>query len=175
MKVKIKLFTVPGQVMHNSSRRVVLAGADGVVFVADARRRWTQANNESWVNMVENLRENGIDYREIPAVIQYNKMDLPEIIHDEQMLEIFDRGPERIFKAVATRGEGVLETLHAMLAMTWASLNEKYDFSEKFGITRAEFVDGIFEESGLGDVDPRIAEFDAERARRTIEGLRGGV
>src|SRR5262245_65457169 len=75
--VKLKLFTVPGQVMHRSTRKVVLAGADAVVFVADSQRSSASANAYSWRDMEANLKSNGIDFEQIPKVVQFNKRDLP--------------------------------------------------------------------------------------------------
>ena len=77
--VKIKLFTVPGQVMHKSTRKVVLAGADAVVFVADSQRSAASANAYSWRDMEANLKSNGIDFEQIPKVVQFNKRDLPDV------------------------------------------------------------------------------------------------
>jgi hypothetical protein len=79
VSVKIKLFTVPGQVMHKSTRKVVLAGADAVAFIADSQRSCASANAYSWRDMEANLRANGIDFDEIPKVVQFNKRDLPDV------------------------------------------------------------------------------------------------
>ena len=77
--VKIKLFTVPGQVMHKSTRKVVLAGADAVAFIADSQRSGASANAYSWRDMEANLKSNGIDFEQIPKVVQFNKRDLPDV------------------------------------------------------------------------------------------------
>ncbi|RMG19445.1 MAG: MglA protein [Deltaproteobacteria bacterium] len=144
LKVKLKLFTVPGQVMHNSTRRLVLQGADAVAFIADSQRSMSRANNEYWQNMLTNLKQNGIRYGEIPIVVQFNKRDLPDIRSDEEIDEIARRGEEPIYKAVAIRGEGVLETLYGLLKLTWKSLEAKHDFGRKFGLTESEFLGSIF-------------------------------
>src|SRR3954467_8071097 len=75
-KVKVKLFTVPGQVIHNATRRIVLQGADAVAFIADSRRSAGPDNNAYWKNLAENMKENGLDPAQVPVVIQYNKRDL---------------------------------------------------------------------------------------------------
>src|SRR5919198_3942720 len=77
-KVKLKLFTVPGQVMHESTRRIVLQGSDGIVFVADARRSETAVTRSYWTNMLANLEANTLDPRTLPLVVQLNKLDLPD-------------------------------------------------------------------------------------------------
>lgn len=143
-KVKLKLYTVPGQIMHNSTRRIVLAGADGVVFIADSQRKEAKANEDAWNGMVENLRQNGIDAEEIPLVIQFNKRDLPDIRSDAEIENIRKNGKEPVFTAMAVQGKGVIETLHACLRATFKALTQKYDFERKFGLTEAEFLRSVF-------------------------------
>jgi signal recognition particle receptor subunit beta len=138
IKVRLKLFTVPGQVIHDSTRRVVLQGADGVVFVADSRLPEARANSLSYKNLHENLAANGID--DLPIVVQFNKRDLPDIRPDREIDDLARRSKEPIYKAVAIRGEGVRETLAALLVELWRSLDEKHDVSRKFGFTRDEFL-----------------------------------
>lgn len=144
LKVKLKLFTVPGQVMHNSTRRLVLQGADAVAFIADSQRSMSRANNEYWQNMLMNLKQNGIEYGDIPIVVQFNKRDLPDIRSDAELDEIARRGKEPIYKAVAIRGEGVLETLYGLLKLTWENLEARHDFGRKFGVTEKEFLGSVF-------------------------------
>src|SRR5947207_10628196 len=108
--IKVKLFTVPGQVIHNSTRRIVLQGADGVAFIADSRVAETQHNNESYANLKANLKENGFDPAETPIVIQFNKRDLPGIRSDAELAKISERGKEPIYRACAITGIGVVET-----------------------------------------------------------------
>ncbi len=143
-KVKIKLYTVPGQIMHTSTRRIVLSGADGVVFIADSQRAEAQNNNDAWRSMMDNLRQNGITPEEIPIAIQFNKRDLPNVRSDEELAEVKAQSKEPVFPAVAIRGEGVLETLFALLKLTYRNLNARYDFEGKFGISESEFLRSIF-------------------------------
>ena len=143
-KVKIKLYTVPGQIMHTSTRRIVLSGADGVCFIADSQKSEAKANNDAWRSMMENLRQNGINPDETPIVIQFNKRDLPNVRTDQEIEEIKSKSKEPVFTAVAVRGEGVLETLFALLRLTYRNLNTKYDFEGKFGITESEFLRAVF-------------------------------
>jgi signal recognition particle receptor subunit beta len=142
--IKLKLFTVPGQVIHAATRRVVLAGADGVVFVADSQRTMSRANNEFWKGMRQYLRDNGIDPQTIPAVIQFNKRDLEGIRTDDELEQIRRRGNEPVYTAVAIRGEGVLETLNGLLELVFADLDRRYDFNRKFQFTAEEFFEGLF-------------------------------
>lgn len=135
LSVRIKLFTVPGQVIHNATRRLVLQGADGVAFIADSQRSETKANAAAFVNLRQNLTENGLDPASIPLVIQFNKRDLPDIRTDEEIDALATRGKEPVFKAVALRGTGVIETLMGLLEATWGHLETEHQLADKFGIT----------------------------------------
>ncbi len=138
--VKVKLFTAPGQIMHNSTRRIILQGADGIVFVADSQRELVQANNDSWRGMAANLKMNGMDIRDIPVVIQFNKRDLPNIRSDEEIDEVARRGKEPVFKASAIRGDGVLETLDAILRLAWRRLEKTVDIGQKLNLSEDDFI-----------------------------------
>ena len=118
-KVKVKLFTVPGQVIHNATRRIVLQGADAVAFIADSRRSAGPDNNSYWKNLQENMRENGLDAAKVPVVIQYNKRDLPDTKTDAEIEETRKKGKEPVVGAIAIRGVGVLETLHEVLRVAY--------------------------------------------------------
>ena len=143
-KVKVKLFTVPGQVLHNATRRIVLQNADAVAFIADSRRSLAAENNAYWRNLYENMRENALDPAEVPVVIQFNKRDLPDTKTDEEIDEIRRRGREPVVGAVAIRGEGVLETLHVVLQVAWRSLERRAGISRSIGLGEAEFLAQIF-------------------------------
>jgi signal recognition particle receptor subunit beta len=139
--VKIKLFTVPGQVMHKSTRKVVLAGADAVAFIADSQRSSASANAYSWRDMEANLKSNGIDFDTIPKVVQFNKRDLPDV---KPLAEIKSAwGDIPTFPAVAIRGEGVLETFRALLCELYRQLDGKHGFGEKFGVSESDFVKAV--------------------------------
>ena len=113
LKVKIKLYTVPGQVMHSATRRIVLQGADAVAFIADSQREMTRANNEYWRNMQDDLRLNGLTREKLPTVIQFNKRDLPNVRSLEELEDVRRRGEEPMFLASALRGEGAaLNSMH---------------------------------------------------------------
>ncbi len=143
-KVKLKLFTVPGQVMHEATRRIVLAGTDGICFIADSQRSERANNNQAFRGMLGNLRANGIPPDKIPIVIQFNKRDLPNVQTDAELAEFEKRGKEPIYRAVAIKGEGVLETLEGCLQIVWKKLNAEHDFRRRLGITREEFMRSIF-------------------------------
>jgi len=140
--VKMKLFTVPGQVMHKSTRKVVLAGADAVVFVADSQRSSASANAYSWRDMEANLKANGIDFASLPKVVQFNKRDFPDV---KPLKEIKDQwGDIPTFPAIAVRGEGIQETFRELMRCLYRSLDEKHDFGRKFQLAEKDFLEGIF-------------------------------
>lgn len=155
LKVRLKLFTVPGQVMHNATRRLVLQAADGVVFVADSQRSEDEANRESFANLKRNLTEIGVDPERIPIIIQFNKRDLDGIRTDEELEEIAARGQATIYKAVATRGYGVVPTLLGLVRETWNSLDKDHGLEQKFGINPVSLLTEV--ESKLKH-DPRQRE-----------------
>lgn len=141
--VKVKLYTVPGQVMHNSTRRIVLQGADGVAFIADSQKHLIKENNDSWRDMVNNLKINGLDVVETPLVIQFNKQDLPNVRSDEEIAELARKSKEPVYKASAIRGEGVLETLEGILRLAWRSLNKRFGLEEKLQINEGDFISQV--------------------------------
>ncbi len=144
--IKIKLFTVPGQVMHKSTRKVVLSGADGVVFVADSQRSAASANAYSWRDMEANLKSNGVDFDAIPKVMQFNKRDLPDVKPLAEIREAWGDMPT--FPATATRGEGVLETFRELLRLIYRGLDSKHQFGLKFGLSERDFVKGVLRNLG---------------------------
>lgn len=143
-KVKVKLFTVPGQVIHNATRRIVLQNADAVAFIADSRRAAVKDNNAYWKNLQENMRENGLDPAHVPVVIQFNKRDLPDTKSDAELEETRKKGREVVVGAVAIRGEGVLETFHAVLQGAYRQLDARHQLGRNLGLTEGEFLAQIF-------------------------------
>ena len=113
-KTRFHLYTVPGQVYYNASRKLILKGVDGIVFVADSQRERLDANVESMHNLYENLHEYGLDLREIPFVVQYNKRDVTGAIPVEELESILNPTHVPSFEAVGTRGVGVFDTLKAV-------------------------------------------------------------
>lgn len=125
MKTKFQLYTVPGQVYYNATRKLVLEGADGIVFVADSQQDKMKENIESWQNLQDNLEEYGLDIQDIPVVIQYNKRDLPDISSVEELEAKVNTINAPSFEACAIRGEGVLATLKTLSAKVLERLNQK--------------------------------------------------
>ncbi|MBN1960453.1 MAG: GTPase domain-containing protein [Deltaproteobacteria bacterium] len=143
-RIKLKLFTVPGQVIHAATRRIVLAGADAVAFIADSQLSEAKTNNEYWHGMRQYLADSGIDPDTVPRVVQFNKRDKADIRSDAELETVRRQGKEPIFKAVAIRGEGVIETLHGLLTETFASLNQRYDFENKFSVSIKSLLSTLF-------------------------------
>ena len=125
MTTKFQLYTVPGQVYYNSTRKLVLQGADGIVFVSDSRKGKMDENIESLQNLEENLCDYGMDINAIPLVIQYNKRDLPDTYNVEELEEKLNRFNAPYYEAVAVTGEGVFPTLKKLSSMVLESLNRQ--------------------------------------------------
>src|SRR6266568_1758950 len=110
-KTRFHLYTVPGQVFYDASRKLILKGVDGVVFVADSQIERMEANVESLDNLVSNLQEHGYDFATIPYVLQLNKRDLPNVLSVDEMKKQLGRREEPTYESVASQGQGVFETL----------------------------------------------------------------
>ncbi|CAM2009186.1 GTP-binding protein [Acanthopleuribacter pedis] len=113
LKVRFHLYTVPGQVFYNASRKLILKGVDGVIFVADSQEARLDANLESIDNLDKNLKEQGFDLSTIPYVLQLNKRDLPTALSAEELTQELRIKGEPVFEAIAPKGIGVYETLKA--------------------------------------------------------------
>ena len=112
-KVRFHLYTVPGQVFYYASRKLILRGCDGVIFVADSQAARLEANIESIANLATNLKENGFDIRTIPYVLQLNKRDMPTAASTAELEQLLRFRNEPMIEAVANRGIGVIDTLKA--------------------------------------------------------------
>lgn len=132
--MRIKVFTVPGQPIHASARRLVLGGADGVAFIADSRISQIENNAQSFSELRDNLKANRLDIADLPVVIQFNKRDLPKIRSDAELHRMAARGREPVFPAVAARGDGVVETFVALFSATWQLLDERHKLGERLSI-----------------------------------------
>ena len=124
---RFQLYTVPGQVYYNATRKLVLQGADGVVFVADSQARQLDENVESLQNLQANLLSHGVDARNVPLVFQYNKRDLPEdlILTPEELDDALNFRDLPSFPAVALNGSGVFETLKGVSELVLRKLSEE--------------------------------------------------
>jgi len=124
-RTRFHLYTVPGQVFYDASRKLILKGADGVVFVADSQGARRDANVEAVHNLQENLRAQGLDLAEIPYVLQFNKRDLPGAMTVDEMTRELRVGDEAVFEAVATTGVGVFDTLKAVARLVLVQLKKQ--------------------------------------------------
>jgi len=126
MTTRFQLYTVPGQVYYNATRKLVLQGVDGIIFVADSQQGKLQENIDSLRNLEENLAEYGLDLTAIPHVFQYNKRDLPNIIPVEELNSVLNKFNAPYFEAVAITGEGVFPTLKKCAELVLANLQRQY-------------------------------------------------
>ena len=124
-RTRFHLYTVPGQVFYDASRKLILKGVDGVVFVADSQEARMDANLESLRNLKENLREHGVVFDKVPYVLQINKRDLPTAVAVPEIEKALRIKDEPVFEAVASRGTGVFETLKAVVKTVLMDLNTR--------------------------------------------------
>ena len=126
MNTKFQLYTVPGQVFYNATRKLVLQGADGIIFVADSNPDMRDENIESLENLAENLTEAGLSIDDIPIVFQWNKRDLPNAMPTEQMNADLNRWNAPSCDGIAVKGEGVFPTLQKLSSLVMKKLNAEY-------------------------------------------------
>jgi mutual gliding-motility protein MglA len=124
-KVRFHLYTVPGQVFYDASRKLILRGADGVVFVADSQVDRIEANVESLENLRVNLAEHGFNLDTIPLTLQYNKRDLSDIVPVEELNGLLNQRGVPTFNAIATKGDGVFDTLKDIAKQVVLELKKK--------------------------------------------------
>ena len=122
---RFHLYTVPGQVFYDASRKLILKGADGVVFVSDSQEERMEANIESIRNLETNLEEHGLDLKTIPYALQFNKRDLPSALPVEEMYRSLNYKREPTFEAVATEGVGVFDTLKSVAKQILVELKKR--------------------------------------------------
>jgi len=149
LHLRLKLFTVPGQVIHDATRRLVLQAVDGIAFVADSRRSQTKPNAESFMNLKRNLRDNGLEIRDVPMVIQFNKRDLPDVRPEGEIQELARKGREPVTLAIASRDEGTIETFLGLVRVTYDNLDRTHGFASKFGMTTDAFLGQLVRHLGL--------------------------
>jgi mutual gliding-motility protein MglA len=140
-KTRVQLYTVPGQVFYNTTRKLVLKGVDGIVFVADSQRAMKEANLESFGNLRSNLAEIGVKLEELPLVIQYNKRDLANVLGLEELEESLNPARQyESYEACAVMGQGVFETLKAISKITLRSLKKRMLGEERSARPTPSFV-----------------------------------
>jgi mutual gliding-motility protein MglA len=144
-RIKLKLFTVPGQVMHRATRRVVLAGADAVAFIADSQRSSASANAYSYRDLEANLKSNGMQIDQMPQVVQFNKRDLDDIKPLEEVREAWKGTGIPTVPASARLGEGVAETFQILVQKLYQDLEKRHSFSSKFGVSEDDFMNGVMQ------------------------------
>lgn len=141
--VKFKLYTVPGQVVHDATRKAVLSRADGVVFVADSQRSQGVNNSEAFQNLDDNARRVGLDFDTLPLVVQFNKRDLPNILSESEILERWSAAPWPLVMASALTGAGVRETFVKLLEAVYPLLDERFSLRETHGTDLSAFVGSV--------------------------------
>ena len=156
--LKIQLYTVPGQVFYNETRKLVLKGADSVVFVADSQPAMIEANRESFGNLMENLEENQIDPHDTPIVIQFNKRDLPGVMEIEELQENLGFEGYPYTEASALKGQGVMETFKLISKITAKHL-----------FTRLKATSGAPPRKGAAGATPKVAVKAAPEPEPDIE------
>lgn len=140
LSLRIKIYTVPGQPMHDATRRVVLQGADGVVFIADSSPSQIAANRESWAGMCRILGDLGM--QSIPIIVQYNKRDLADAVPLADC-DPFDLPDRKLYPASAVAGTGVLSTFFGVLGASWDALDAALRVSQHFGLPRETFLRSV--------------------------------
>lgn len=138
--VKFRLFTVPGQVAHDGTRKAVLSRADGVVFVADADRAQETNNSESFQSLAENCARVGLDFERLPLVVQFNKCDLPSAVPEEEVCQRWSAAPWPLLFSVALNGQGIVPTFEALLRSVYRRFAEDYALQSEHGLDENTFV-----------------------------------
>lgn len=140
LKIKLKVYTVPGQVKHDATRKAVLQRADGVAFIADSQPRESTNNSESFANLEKNFSFVGLNIEKIPLVVQFNKRDMPEIISEENIRKVWEPTGIPCFMASALEGWGVVETFARLLGLVYESIDKKYGLAAEHGMAKDEFI-----------------------------------
>jgi signal recognition particle receptor subunit beta len=138
VSVKFKVYTVPGQVFHNATRKALLRGVDGVAFIIDSQLSQTESANESYTGLRTNLSDIGINPETVPLVLQFNKRDLPLIRSDEEIQRLRHREDRPVFAATAVRDEGVLPTFYSLARLTFQHLDQQQDLATKLSLDQEE-------------------------------------
>ena len=139
-RIKTKLFTVPGQVAHDATRKAVLSRADAVVFVADSQISQSISNFESFENLEKNAGRVGLDFENLPLVIQFNKRDLKDIISEEVVVDRWRPTGLPIIFCSALHGKGVKKTYREILKITYRRLDALYGLKERYSVMEEHFL-----------------------------------
>jgi signal transduction histidine kinase/signal recognition particle receptor subunit beta len=162
-RLAIQLYTVPGQVQYNATRRAVLAGADGVVFVADSQGSQAEANRQSFDNLKENLEANGIDPSSLPLVLQYNKRDLNDLMPIDELESDLNAGALPSFPTIAITGDGVMDAFAAITETTLVSL------ADRLGIDTTGHAVERLQQQTRAALDPFLSATSPDPAASDVE------
>ncbi|MGM0570300.1 GTP-binding protein [Marinobacter sp.] len=144
LDLRLKLYTVPGQVQHDSTRKAVLSRADGIVFVADSQRNQQDNNAMAFGNLEENLDKVGLDIDNLPLVIQFNKRDMAEVVPEEDLQQRWAQTPwSPLQMASALNGTGVVDTFRVLLDRLYTATDQEFQLADRHGIDRQTFVDRL--------------------------------
>lgn len=143
LQIRLRLFTVPGQVAHDGTRKAVLSRADGVVFVADSARTQETNNAESFDNLADNAARVGLDFSRLPLVVQFNKRDLPEAVPEDEIRLRWSAAPWPLCFASALHNEGIRETFAELLRSVYARYSDEYELQSRHGLDQAGFLAGV--------------------------------
>lgn len=151
LDLRCKLYTVPGQVQHDSTRKAVLSRVDGVIFVADSQARQQENNASSFQNLAENLQKVGLDIERLPLVVQFNKRDAADAVAEEELQRRWRATPwAPLVMATALHGHGVVETFRCLLDRLYPVLDKQFALAQQYGIDAAAFRRGL-STAGEGD------------------------
>jgi len=147
--IKLKLFTVPGQVAHDSTRKAVLSRADGIVFVADSQRNQSINNAESFENLADNVNRVGLNIETLPLVVQFNKRDLPDVLTEAEIMARWSKMTWPVMFASALEGQGVIESFRELLTQVFQSTDSMIGLQKSHGLDQEQFVSAVLGE-GVG-------------------------
>ncbi len=141
--IKFKLFTVPGQVAHDGTRKAVLSRADGVAFIADSQQNQGTNNAESFQNLADNSARVGLDFASLPLVVQYNKRDLPNIVSEDAINSRWGKAKWSVYFSSALSGEGVQETFRELLRQVYPQMEQRFQLKTAHNVTEEAFVSSV--------------------------------
>jgi len=141
LDLRLKLYTVPGQVQHDSTRKAVLSRVDGIIFVADSQRNQQDNNATAFDNLAENLQKLGLDIEQLPLVVQFNKRDLPDVVEEETLQARWVNTPwAPLALASALNGHGVVESFQQLLRRLYPAVDKEYALASEHAISAQMFV-----------------------------------
>jgi len=153
LKIKVKVYTVPGQVKHDATRKAVLQRADGVAFVADSQSAEMNNNFHSFANLEQNLRMVGLAIDGVPLVIQFNKRDLAGVVPEDDLRGVWSASGIPLFMASALEGWGVVETFSRLAELTYERIDSRWHLEREHGLSRPAFLDQIIRCGGAGSAN----------------------